>query len=118
MIRRPPRSTLFPYTTLFRSPDVRAKASPTSPDQLRQRDGRRLRRLLPAGLQPVGFAVAHRPPGIWVLRRASGRFAGGAGRPTPWHCPPCHAPERGAPPPPSQSPRGAPPPDAPATRCP
>src|SRR3712207_7506761 len=24
MIRRPPRSTLFPYTTLFRSPDPRA----------------------------------------------------------------------------------------------
>src|SRR3989442_15208858 len=24
MIRRPPRSTLFPYTTLFRSPHVRA----------------------------------------------------------------------------------------------
>src|SRR5690349_21952373 len=24
MIRRPPRSTLFPYTTLFRSPDTRA----------------------------------------------------------------------------------------------
>ena len=24
MIRRPPRSTLFPYTTLFRSPDVTA----------------------------------------------------------------------------------------------
>src|SRR3712207_8713122 len=24
MIRRPPRSTLFPYTTLFRSEDVRA----------------------------------------------------------------------------------------------
>src|SRR5689334_23774897 len=23
MIRRPPRSTLFPYTTLFRSPDLR-----------------------------------------------------------------------------------------------
>src|SRR3989442_6078706 len=23
MIRRPPRSTLFPYTTLFRSPDMR-----------------------------------------------------------------------------------------------
>src|SRR3712207_7829592 len=36
MIRRPPRSTLFPYTTLFRSdtavdeaaPDVRAEAMP------------------------------------------------------------------------------------------
>src|SRR2546430_13606871 len=26
MIRRPPRSTLFPYTTLFRSIDVRAGA--------------------------------------------------------------------------------------------
>src|SRR2546426_4795141 len=26
MIRRPPRSTLFPYTTLFRSPDVRGAA--------------------------------------------------------------------------------------------
>src|SRR2546429_5827597 len=25
MIRRPPRSTLFPYTTLFRSPQGRAK---------------------------------------------------------------------------------------------
>src|SRR3712207_8281521 len=25
MIRRPPRSTLFPYTTLFRSPFARAK---------------------------------------------------------------------------------------------
>src|SRR3712207_9231715 len=24
MIRRPPRSTLFPYTTLFRSPEVQA----------------------------------------------------------------------------------------------
>src|SRR5687768_18370726 len=26
MIRRPPRSTLFPYTTLFRSPGVRSVA--------------------------------------------------------------------------------------------
>src|SRR3712207_9465148 len=26
MIRRPPRSTLFPYTTLFRSLEVRARA--------------------------------------------------------------------------------------------
>src|SRR5688572_24201884 len=25
MIRRPPRSTLFPYTTLFRSPPIRIK---------------------------------------------------------------------------------------------
>src|SRR5688572_31126222 len=30
MIRRPPRSTLFPYTTLFRSPCVRAVRSTTT----------------------------------------------------------------------------------------
>src|SRR5258705_3773184 len=28
MIRRPPRSTLFPYTTLFRSPAARGRARP------------------------------------------------------------------------------------------
>src|SRR3712207_8303954 len=36
MIRRPPRSTLFPYTTLFRSSDARTSApspAPTSQDQ-------------------------------------------------------------------------------------
>src|SRR2546430_11056581 len=31
MIRRPPRSTLFPYTTLFRSPSRCATASPDRP---------------------------------------------------------------------------------------
>src|SRR2546421_1379270 len=30
MIRRPPRSTLFPYTTLFRSPLVAASVEPGS----------------------------------------------------------------------------------------
>src|SRR5258707_14145498 len=33
MIRRPPRSTLFPYTTLFRSPRTRA------PERSEHRDG-------------------------------------------------------------------------------
>src|SRR2546426_1524629 len=28
MIRRPPRSTLFPYTTLFRSPELSARIAP------------------------------------------------------------------------------------------
>src|SRR5256885_16376377 len=28
MIRRPPRSTLFPYTTLFRSPEPAARGAP------------------------------------------------------------------------------------------
>src|SRR3712207_8933889 len=31
MIRRPPRSTLFPYTTLFRSPDEAATCRPATP---------------------------------------------------------------------------------------
>src|SRR3712207_8955520 len=30
MIRRPPRSTLFPYTTLFRSPDEMMDSEPLS----------------------------------------------------------------------------------------
>src|SRR3712207_8807787 len=39
MIRRPPRSTLFPYTTLFRSlPPLRLR-----PDRQRQRDLSRVR---------------------------------------------------------------------------
>src|SRR2546430_11539180 len=34
MIRRPPRSTLFPYTTLFRSPPIASnQASPLSSNQ-------------------------------------------------------------------------------------
>src|SRR5215510_5817313 len=38
MIRRPPRSTLFPYTTLFRSapPCPRCKVSPAPPSIVRQ----------------------------------------------------------------------------------
>src|SRR5215204_4655703 len=34
MIRRPPRSTLFPYTTLFRSPIRRREAAQASADRL------------------------------------------------------------------------------------
>src|SRR3712207_8856060 len=44
MIRRPPRSTLFPYTTLFRSRDVRhvlpRRAVPPARARLRRRRGR------------------------------------------------------------------------------
>src|SRR2546429_2983901 len=40
MIRRPPRSTLFPYTTLFRSPAARLAAVLLAVDApLRQRPG-------------------------------------------------------------------------------
>src|SRR5947209_13905812 len=41
MIRRPPRSTLFPYTTLFRSLGIRAFGSPLLTEQI---IGRGLRR--------------------------------------------------------------------------
>src|SRR5438876_8862488 len=41
MIRRPPRSTLFPYTTLFRSP---ARVVPADLVALGDRPGRRRRR--------------------------------------------------------------------------
>src|SRR3712207_8756707 len=39
MIRRPPRSTLFPYTTLFRSTGPRSRRSPP-PSSLASRHGR------------------------------------------------------------------------------
>src|SRR3989442_15803495 len=41
MIRRPPRSTLFPYTTLFRSPLRRARV----PEKAGLAGGRRLQRI-------------------------------------------------------------------------
>src|SRR5256885_2615276 len=42
MIRRPPRSTLFPYTTLFRSPDTSAQDGSDYANSLEE--GRELRR--------------------------------------------------------------------------
>src|SRR2546430_4049312 len=61
MIRRPPRSTLFPYTTLFRSSNPRIKAALALRDRRdRERSGRTLvdgaresRRALESGARPV-----------------------------------------------------------------
>src|SRR2546427_4194656 len=39
MIRRPPRSTLFPYTTLFRSTVAAAPAAPVQADQRGTEEG-------------------------------------------------------------------------------
>src|SRR2546426_7231141 len=51
MIRRPPRSTLFPYTTLFRSPAASAwPGSAGSPRRL-------------AGRLPAGWYARAAPPG-------------------------------------------------------
>src|SRR3712207_8019223 len=64
MIRRPPRSTLFPYTTLFRSRHRRRRPSSASVTGAPSGSGRRspaLRRLGPRPARPrVGAAVDRR----------------------------------------------------------
>src|SRR5690349_22075966 len=52
MIRRPPRSTLFPYTTLFRSPANRVLAA--------RRSGRLAHRVQRRRVVGVGLAHRHR----------------------------------------------------------
>src|SRR5688572_31415450 len=47
MLRRPPRSTLFPYTTLFRSGPFRQDAGQVAPGNPRRRDGPAAVRLRP-----------------------------------------------------------------------
>src|SRR2546430_17146454 len=72
MICRPPKSTLFPYTTLFRSVTERAEACTAVATSLRRRrpaaaDGGGVRRLAPdatlgeSSPRPAG-AVAHLSP--------------------------------------------------------
>src|SRR3712207_8153705 len=55
MIRRPPRSTLFPYTTLFRSAGSSAKSRPSSAAGLPLATDRRHR---PVRLQEAGVVDA------------------------------------------------------------
>src|SRR3712207_8833339 len=62
MIRRPPRSTLFPYTTLFRSPVAYRDASRLR-DRPLSRHERRLRRVSERAareIRPRRTAVRHR----------------------------------------------------------
>ena len=59
MIRRPPRSTLFPYTTLFRSDDVGDLAAFSALDTLELR-----------GLDVVRVAVASSEAPMELLDRA------------------------------------------------
>src|SRR3989449_6562846 len=75
MIRRPPRSTLFPYTTLFRS--HRFVGGPGGPGDLGERIGRRdgearerVARAVEA-LRSLGDAVVPRIPRHFDGRRAS-----------------------------------------------
>src|SRR5258707_15284890 len=64
MIRRPPRSTLFPYTTLFRSARRRVKAL----DRLEQGLAAQLERLMMNRNEALGAGIISHLPGL--LRRA------------------------------------------------
>src|SRR3712207_5504569 len=100
MIRRPPRSTLFPYTTLFRSRQLHAlhERVPSGP-HLRARD----RLPVPEGQEPDPLlhhphlsslcAIEHREPRADSRRRPAG----------PWHAPGTATSD--APPTPPASPR-------------
>src|SRR2546422_4578226 len=59
MIRRPPRSTLFPYTTLFRSRSGRTRArSVPAPARLRRVEAQRRATSHCPSLRPSGYVVA------------------------------------------------------------
>src|SRR5256885_5714232 len=76
MIRRPPRSTLFPYTTLFRSDPASAPTGPASA-QLERRELplqpallHRLIRIVVALFQIRRAAASAFPPGPMIARRS------------------------------------------------
>src|SRR5260370_26063905 len=62
MIRRPPRSTLFPYTTLFRSPEDDAVLVPLAIAQQRARKPGQYRKLYVSALTKPEDAFAKRDP--------------------------------------------------------
>src|SRR5256886_16100124 len=84
MIRRPPRSTLFPYTTLFRSLVARGLDYVHAARALGASDARLgARRVLPNVLGPVIIAAALGVGGA-IMAEAALSFVGlGAQPPTP-----------------------------------
>src|SRR5260370_24724116 len=73
MIRRPPRSTLFPYTTLFRSPDGKLLA--TTSGELRIWDVATMREIRTLTDAPVSRAVFS-ADGKWLASNPGGQFPG------------------------------------------
>src|SRR3712207_7154286 len=71
MIRRPPRSTLFPYTTLFRSNrrEQHAVGVPERDGELVEQQGRSMGR--------VRLEDGHDPPGVRLARSPQGGPHGG-----------------------------------------
>src|SRR5438309_5570880 len=62
MIRRPPRSTLFPYTTLFRSPcgwRGWSPGCPRTPPRIIRRTQRRARRPAPSSRRTIWRSEEH-----------------------------------------------------------
>src|SRR2546425_10245053 len=95
MIRRPPRSTLFPYTTLFRSPGAQARALRRGPRGQTRRavgarpDRGRGRRMRVRRLDHFGVDVADLARRDRGLSRAAGGQVAEGGRQvgkaaTPW----------------------------------
>src|SRR3712207_7449115 len=66
MIRRPPRSTLFPYTTLFRSDTTMRRVPAPTVLILAAGEGTRMRSDLPKVLHPI----CGRPMIGWPIRAA------------------------------------------------
>src|SRR5205085_12138766 len=69
---RPPRSTLFPYTTLFRSNLQDLRGRHREPWHLVLRDGRRLRNQQPVGGQVHTLTPLHGHLGCDVVERVVG----------------------------------------------
>src|SRR3712207_9001991 len=69
MIRRPPRSTLFPYTTLFRSSEIRKGNFPLAPLDIKA-----MREIADAELQKMGIVVKDINQPIGTLDRKSTRL--------------------------------------------
>src|SRR2546430_9523897 len=84
MIRRPPRSTLFPYTTLFRSQSSLAGSVPSSASRLREdlgqrrlhvlRDPRVSLRVVEHGERGIPYRRDQRRPEVGVVERVVGAF--------------------------------------------
>src|SRR2546430_17463754 len=75
MIRRPPRSTLFPYTTLFRSVCARLQAELLKVHGGSRREGEVLEMVIDAGGEGVGrIQGSHRGPSLLtsIATRGSG----------------------------------------------
>src|SRR5256885_11906438 len=69
MIRRPPRSTLFPYPTLFRSPALPGWPAPSPLSRPAPGRGRRRRRGPPRSSPPPAAIASSAPPTLDRPRR-------------------------------------------------